>query len=166
MPRDLPAEVLEVFLRQAAFEEGACGAVAFAWTDEWWRGGFQVENWAFGLVDAERRPKPAAAAVQLAFADAPFPQEVRRSWPRVSVIVCAYNAEDTIDECLTALERLAYPDFEIIVVNDGSRDRTSALAHAHTRVRVVDIRNGGLSAARNVGLAYASGEIVGMLPRR
>ena len=46
---------------RAAFEEGACGAVAFAWTDEWWRGGHPVEDWAFGLVDAARRPKPAAA---------------------------------------------------------------------------------------------------------
>ena len=42
---------------RAAFEEGACGAVAFAWTDEWWRGGYTVEDWAFGLVDAVRAPE-------------------------------------------------------------------------------------------------------------
>ena len=48
---------------RAAFEEGACGAVAFAWTDEWWRGGHTVDDWAFGLVDAARQPKPALAAV-------------------------------------------------------------------------------------------------------
>src|SRR2546430_9402881 len=46
---------------RAAFEEGACGAIAFAWTDEWWRGGQPVEDWKFGLVDRERRLKPAAA---------------------------------------------------------------------------------------------------------
>ena len=56
---------------RAAFEEGACGAVAFAWTDEWWRGGRSIDDWTFGLVDRERRPKPAAAAVAAAFADAP-----------------------------------------------------------------------------------------------
>src|SRR5688500_8839675 len=71
---------------RAAFEEGACGAVAFAWTDEWWRGGFPVEDWAFGLVDRERNPKPAAITVAAAFEEAPFPLDVRQTWPRVSVV--------------------------------------------------------------------------------
>ena len=53
------AEITAMHIR-AAFEEGACGAIAFAWTDEWWRGGHPVDDWAFGLVDRERRLKPAA----------------------------------------------------------------------------------------------------------
>ena len=40
------------------------------------------------------------------------------------MVVCAYNAADTIEDCLTSLERLHYPDFEVVVVNDGSRDET------------------------------------------
>lgn len=145
---------------RTAFEEGAAGAVAFAWTDEWWRGGHTVEDWAFGLVDADRQPKPALAAVSRAFADAPFSPEHRATWPRVSVVVCAYNAADTIDDCLTSLAALTYPDFEVIVVNDGSRDATGTIAHGYANMRVIDIPNGGLSAARNVGLANATGEIV------
>ncbi len=145
---------------RAAFEEGAAGAVAFAWTDEWWRGGHPVEDWAFGLVDRQRRAKPAAAAVQAAFRDAPFPADVRASWPKVSVVVCAYNAADTLDDCLTALAQQTYPDYEVIVVNDGSRDRTSDVGRRHPNVRVIDIPNGGLSAARNVGLGAATGDIV------
>ena len=145
---------------RVAFEEGCCGAIAFGWTDEWWRGGHSVDDWAFGLVTRERRPKPAAAAVASTFADAAFPREARRAWPRVSVVVCAYNAEATIEDCLSSLERLTYPDYEIILVNDGSRDRTSAIAHVHPRVRVVDTSNAGLSAARNAGLGDAAGEIV------
>ena len=145
---------------RAAFEEGAAGAIAFAWTDEWWRGGHPVEDWKFGLVDCERRPKPAARAVAAAFADAPFSREQQDAWPRVSVVVCAYNAGDTLEDCLTALERQTYPDYEIILVNDGSKDRTSEIGHAHPRVRVIDTPNAGLSAARNVGLAEATGEIV------
>ena len=94
---------------RAAFAEGACGAVAFSWTDEWWRGGHTVDDWAFGLVDAERRPKPALAAVESAFADAPFAADERSRWPKVSVVVCAYNAADTIDDCLTSLAALTYP---------------------------------------------------------
>ena len=145
---------------RAAFEEGGCGAIAFAWTDEWWRGGHPVTDWSFGLVDRDRKMKPAAAAVAAAFADAPFPEERRRTWPRVSVIVCAYNAADTVEDCLVSLEKLTYPDFEIILVNDGSKDRTGEIGKRHARVRVIEIPNGGLSAARNVGLAEATGEIV------
>ncbi|HVB38743.1 MAG TPA: glycosyltransferase, partial [Vicinamibacterales bacterium] len=155
------AAILGMHLR-AAFAEGVCGAVAFSWTDEWWRGGQEVDDWAFGLVDRDRRPKPAAAAVAEAFADAPFSAAVQRTWPKVSVVVCAYNAADTLEDCLTSIERLTYPDFEVVVINDGSRDRTGAIAHAHVgpRLRVIDIANGGLSAARNVGLAAAQGEVV------
>jgi O-antigen biosynthesis protein len=153
------AAITAMHLR-AAFEEGACGAMAFAWTDEWWRGGFDVDDWAFGLVDRARRPKAAAAAVKQAYAEAPFSAAERTTWPKVSVVVCAYNAADTLEDNLTSLEKLTYPSFEIILVNDGSRDRTSAIAHTHPRVRVIDIPNGGLSAARNVGLAAATGEIV------
>ena len=145
---------------QAAFEEGACGAVVFAWTDEWWRGGQPVDDWAFGLVDRERRPKPAANAVAVAFRDAPFPAKVRASWPRVSVVVCAYDAASTLEDCLDSLECLDYPDYEIILVNDGSRDRTSEIGRRSVRVRVVDTPNRGLGVARNVGLAAATGPIV------
>jgi GT2 family glycosyltransferase/sugar lactone lactonase YvrE len=145
---------------RAAFEEGACGAVAFAWTDEWWRGGHPIHDWAFGLVDRERNLKPAAIAVATAFEEAPFSKSARQTWPRVSVVVCAYNAADTLEDCLISLEELTYPDYEIIVVNDGSKDRTGEIAHNHPRVRVIDIPNGGLSAARNVGLAEATGAIV------
>ncbi len=156
---DRQADITAMHIR-AAFSEGACGAIAFAWTDEWWRGGFDVTDWNFGLVDRQRVAKPAAAAVSAAFADAPFPQRSQAHWPRVSVVVCAYNAADTLEDNLSSLEQLTYPDFEIILVNDGSRDATGEIARTHPRVRLVEIANGGLSNARNVGLAHATGEIV------
>ena len=145
---------------RAAFAEGACGAVAFSWTDEWWRGGHDVNDWAFGLVDRERRPKPALAAVEHAYAEVPFSATERAAWPKVSVVVCAYNAADTIDDCLESVQRLAYPDLEVIVGNDGSREATGVLARRRPGVRVIDVPNGGLSAARNIGLERATGEIV------
>ena len=153
------ADITAMHIR-VALEEGACGAVAFAWTDEWWRGGHPVEDWKFGLVDAERRPKPAACAVSTAFANAPFSRDEQRTWPRVSVVVCAYNAAETLEDNLHSLEQLTYPNYEVILVNDGSKDRTSEIGRAHPRVRVIDTLNQGLSAARNVGLAEATGEIV------
>jgi GT2 family glycosyltransferase len=145
---------------RASFDEGTCGVVAFAWTDEWWRGGRAIDDWAFGLVDAERRPKPVLQSVADVFSSVPFPATEPRSRPRVSVVVCAYNAAETLHECLTSLERLAYPDFEVIVVNDGSRDGTGAIARQHRSCRVIDLDHGGLSAARNAGLAAATGDIV------
>src|SRR5437773_1146549 len=59
------ADITAMHVR-VAFEEGACGAIAFGWTDEWWRGGSDVEDWHFGLVDRQRRLKPAARAVAAA----------------------------------------------------------------------------------------------------
>ena len=144
---------------RAAFEEGACGAVAFAWTDEWWRGGHPVDDWAFGLVDRARRPKPAAAAVAATFADAPFPARPRAaSGRKVSVVVCAYNAADT-HRGLPVVARAV----DVSRLRDHPRQRRlDAIAPArsparHGQVRVIDIPNGGLSAARNVGLSEASG---------
>lgn len=135
------AAITAMHLR-AAFEEGACGVMAFAWTDEWWRGGFDVEDWKFGLVDTARQPKAAAAAVAGVYAEAPFTAAARATWPRVSVVVCAYNAADTLEDNLSSLEKSTYPDYEVILVNDGSRDRTSEIGHAHAGVRVIDIPNG------------------------
>jgi GT2 family glycosyltransferase len=76
------------------------------------------------------------------------------------VVVCAYNAAETLDECLTSLEQLTYADFEVLVVNDGSRDRTGDIARQHPACRLIDLEHGGLSVARNAGLAAATGEIV------
>jgi O-antigen biosynthesis protein len=156
---DGQAQLTPVQLR-AAFEEGACGAIAFTWTDDWWCGGFQVGDWAFGLVDAQRAPKPALEAVSRVFGEAPFSPQRRMRWPKVSVVVCAYDAAKTLDDCLAALERLTYPDFEIIVVDDGSRDATAKIAGRHFSAQLIHVPNGGLSAARNIGLGLAAGEIV------
>ena len=56
--------------------------------------------------------------------------------PRVSVVVCAYNAAETLEDNLASLERLNYPDVEIILVNDGSKDRTSEIGHRHVLVEI------------------------------
>lgn len=145
---------------RTSFAEGAAGAIAFAWTDEWWRGGHPIEDWAFGLVDAARRPKAALHAVSQTFADAPFSAEDQRRWPKVSVVICAYNAAATLEECLSSLARLTYPDIEVIIVNDGSTDATPEIARRFPSMRVVDVPNGGLSVARNIGLSLATGDIV------
>ena len=141
-----------------AFEVGVAGTFIFAWTDEWFTGGHLIENWAFGLVDRERRPKPSFDEVVRQYKGALPPP--LQSYPRVSVVVCAYNAERTMDQCLASLAELNYPDYEVIVVNDGSRDRTLEIAGGYGYCRIIDQPNKGLSAARNVGAEAAAGEIV------
>ena len=153
---DVQARVLERQLR-ATFASGCAGAFVFAWTDEWHRGGVDVDDWQFGLVDRRRRPKPALAAIERAFAEVPLPREA--TWPRISVVVCTHNGEATIGTCLNALCRLDYADFEVIVVDDGSTDRTAEIA-ADFAVRLIRTENRGLSSARNTGLEAATGEIV------
>lgn len=141
-----------------AFEVGVAGTFIFAWTDEWFTGGHLVEDWAFGLVDRERRPKPSFDEVVRQY-NGPLPPPLQR-YPRVSVVVCAYNAERTMDRCLASLAELNYPDYEVIVINDGSRDRTLEIAESYHFCRIVDQPNKGLSTARNVGAEAATGDIV------
>jgi GT2 family glycosyltransferase len=142
---------------ETIFTGGCAGAFVFAWTDEWHRGGHDIKDWDFGLTTRDRRPKAALGAVARCFREVPFP--LNRSWPRISVVVCSYNGADTIDETLTALGRLNYPDYEVIVVDDGSADATASIAREH-KVRLIQTDNQGLSNARNLGMEAAAGEIV------
>jgi O-antigen biosynthesis protein len=142
---------------RTAFAAGCVGAFIFAWTDEWYRGGADVDDWAFGLTDQKRHPKPALAAVCQAFNDVPFPPDV--PWPRISVVVCTYNGSHTIRDCLEGLRHLEYPDFEVIVVNDGSTDTTADIVSQYD-YRLISTPNYGLSSARNTGWQAATGEIV------
>jgi O-antigen biosynthesis protein len=142
---------------RTAFASGCAGTFVFAWTDEWYRGGFEIDDWAFGLVDRQRQPKQALKAVGRAFAETPF--AVSPTWPKVSVVVCTYNNESTLPDCFDGLLALEYPDYEVIVVNDGSTDRTDEITREYG-FRLISTENRGLANARNAGLWAATGEIV------
>ncbi len=81
------------------------------------------------------------------------------AWPFVSVVVCTYNGGRTLPECLGALRRVDYPNYEVIVVNDGSTDNSAAIA-SQAGFRLITTENRGLSSARNAGLAAARGELI------
>jgi glycosyltransferase involved in cell wall biosynthesis len=149
-------EVLESQV-QTVFAEGCSGAFVFSWTDEWHRGGQDIRDWAFGLTTRNRSPKPALRAVSRALSQVPFPYGVK--WPKISVVVCTYNGERTIRECLDGLLQVDYPDFEVIVVNDGSTDSTAEIAIDYP-FRIISTENRGLSSARNTGMHAAAGEII------
>jgi GT2 family glycosyltransferase len=153
------AETIEWQVR-SAFAGGCAGAFAFAWTDEWHRGGAEIADWHFGLTDCRRRPKPALARLSEAFADVPL--KPPSDPPRISVVVCTYNGARTLGETCAALAALDYPDYEVVVVDDGSTDGGDEIARRHG-FRVISTENRGLSSARNTGLEAATGEIVAYL---
>jgi GT2 family glycosyltransferase len=157
--REAQAQALRWQVRHA-FATGAAGVFVFSWTDEWHRGGHDVVDWDFGLVDRERQPKPSHAAIRGAFAAAPF--SPAGPWPRVSVVVCTHNGAQTLPQCLDGVDALSYPDFETIVVDDGSSDASADIARARGAI-LVETEHRGLSAARNAGIERASGEIVAFL---
>ena len=84
--------------------------------------------------------------------------------PMVSIIVPVYNVERYLRQCLDSLVNQTYQNIEIICVDDGSTDASSEIlteyALKNSKVRVIRQENSGLSAARNVGFSFATGEYV------
>ncbi len=144
---------------ESAFRGGCAGAFCFAFTDEWYRNNEPVSDWAFGLVRSDRTPKPAFEVVRRQFHNAPgFP--LPRT-PKVSVVIASYNGASTLRSCLHSMERLRYPDYEVILVDDGSTDATQSIAAEYPSVRYFrHAMNQGLGVARNTGITAATGEII------
>ncbi|MGN0353865.1 MAG: CDP-glycerol glycerophosphotransferase family protein [Muricoprocola sp.] len=86
---------------------------------------------------------------------------------KISVIVAAYNAQEYLEECLESILQQGISDYEIIVVNDGSTDRTAEIldryAERYDQITVLHKENGGPSSARNRGLDIAKGEYIAFL---
>ena len=143
---------------ETIFGKGCAGMFVFAWTDQWWRGGFEIEDWDFGLTDRERNPKPALYNVAAAMLEVPV--LVRYQYPVFSVVICTYNGAATIKDTLEGMKRLKYPHFEVIVVNDGSRDNTAEIVRQYEFVKLITTSNCGLGSARNTGMYNATGDII------
>jgi len=85
--------------------------------------------------------------------------------PTISVIIPAYNAERTILETIESIQQQTFSDFELIVIDDGSSDRTLELLHrvVDERLRIYSYENGGVSVAHNRGISHATGEFIAFL---
>jgi GT2 family glycosyltransferase len=140
---------------------GLAGTILFTWTDEWFTGGQEITDWAFGIVTRERRPKKAFYALRekLGQDNSALPLRPLQRAPFVSVIVCSYNGARTLAACLDSLGKLNYPAYEMILVDDGSTDETAYITAQFPRVRYIHQSNHGLSHARNTGAAAAKGEV-------
>ncbi|WP_020408380.1 poly-beta-1,6-N-acetyl-D-glucosamine synthase [Hahella ganghwensis] len=87
-----------------------------------------------------------------------------RHYPLISVMVPCYNEGPNIEDTIHSLLKQDYPNFEILAINDGSKDDTGArldrLAKAHARLKVIHQQNQGKASALNHALEYANGECI------
>jgi glycosyltransferase involved in cell wall biosynthesis len=93
--------------------------------------------------------------------------ENMKGQPLTSVVIPAYNAELFLERTLRSALGQTYSNLEVIVVDDGSADKTRTIAEAvaikDCRVRIISVPNGGVAKARNIGTAEARGEFVAFL---
>lgn len=84
--------------------------------------------------------------------------------PKISVIVPVYNVEEYLNRCVDSILNQTFSDFELILVDDGSVDKSGIICDEYVkkdkRVRVIHKKNGGVSAARNIGIDEAQGEYI------
>ena len=84
--------------------------------------------------------------------------------PFFSIIIPVYNSEEYLSECLDSIRRQTFTDYEVILVDDGSSDRSLSICEAYncedSRFIAIHQRNAGTSAARNTGLHHANGQYI------
>lgn len=85
--------------------------------------------------------------------------------PQISVVIPAYNAERTIVETIQSVQKQTFQDLEIIVINDGSQDKTLELVRSiqDDRLHIFSYENGGLPVARNRGISHATSKFIAFL---
>jgi len=80
--------------------------------------------------------------------------------PFVSVIIPVRNGQHTLKKCLDSVRKLDYPNFEVIVINDGSTDGTAHILSEYSDFKIISTRGVGPSRARNMAIGQAKGEFV------
>ena len=80
----------------------------------------------------------------------------------ISIIITAFNAEKTIEQCLNSILETKYDDYEIILINDGSKDKTEEVVQlfASNKIKYFYKENTGVADSRNFGISKASGEYI------
>ena len=87
----------------------------------------------------------------------------------VSVVIPAYNAENTIIECLKSVKEQTYTNLEVIVINDGSKDNTAGILETYKKENkdfpliIYTIKNSGPATARNIGIKHSRGKYIAFL---
>ena len=85
--------------------------------------------------------------------------------PKISIITPAFNAESTITHTIKSVQEQTFSDFELIIIDDGSTDKTIEVINniQDERIQVISYKNGGVSTARNRGITHANGEFIAFI---
>ena len=86
---------------------------------------------------------------------------------KISIIIPVYNVENYIERCIDSLISQSYINLEIILVDDGSTDKSGEICDRYAvvdnRIKVIHIKNSGRGEARNIGLSQANGQYIGFV---
>lgn len=158
---DEQTEILSWHLAECLIN-GIAGTTLFSWSDRWTTGGRIVDDWSFGLTRRDRSAKPALThlAERLPMVTCHRDVLTLEETPKFSVVICTYNPGARLRTALKACQALNYPDFEVLVIDDGSTDDTAELIKEFPDVRYIQQEHEGLSVARNLGFHEATGEII------
>lgn len=92
---------------------------------------------------------------------------MENNYPQISVIVPVYNVEKYLPQCIDSILKQDFLDFELLLIDDGSKDKSSLICDEYTRqdkrVKVFHKENGGVSSARNLGIDKAQGEFIAFI---
>ena len=86
--------------------------------------------------------------------------------PLISIVVPVYNVEEYINECIESIQKQTYTNLEILVINDGTKDRSIEVIKDlmnDPRIQVINQSNQGLSGARNTGMRAAKGKYISLI---
>ena len=82
----------------------------------------------------------------------------------ISIIIPVYNAESFLDKCIKSITDQSYMDYELLLINDGSSDRSEEIclsfAKCDNRIKYIKKANGGVSSARNLGIEKSTGKFI------
>ena len=87
----------------------------------------------------------------------------RITQPLISIIVPVYNCEEYIEKCIDSILHQTYQNFEVIVINDGSKDNTLEKLKKYinkNKITIISIENNGVSNARNLGIKNSKGDYI------
>ena len=155
------AEVL-TWAYQTSRQEAVAGFTVYSWSDLWYNGGDEVKDWSFGLTRREGSEKPALTALSSAVAR---PETKALDPALFTIAICTRNGGHRLQENLPHFENLDDPNFEIVIIDDGSSDDTQSLVQefivgSALSCRLLTQEPSGLSLARNHAAREGKGEFI------
>lgn len=155
------AEMLS-WAHRVAEEEATAGFTVYSWSDLWFNGGREVMDWSFGLTRRDGSEKPALARIREEFSRKEEPPTESSLF---TIAICTRNGGHRLKDNLPHFENIVDPNFELVVVDDGSSDDTRKIVDHFAQQTSLDIRvltqePSGLSAARNHAAREGRGEFI------